>query len=78
MTLQELLAKNEATRKRREAERAASARKKKTAVAVESEKGTDVVEDAPKKRGRKPANREYMVVENIESVNDDTIEQVKV
>ena len=25
---------------------------------------------APKKRGRKPANRQYMVVEDVEKVND--------
>ncbi len=25
---------------------------------------------APKKRGRKPANREYMVVEDVEKVNE--------
>ena len=70
MTLQELLAKNEATRRRRAAERAASAIEKQTAKAVESEKGTEVGEAAPKKRGRKPANREYMVVEDVQTVNN--------
>lgn len=80
MTLSELLAKNEATRKRREAERAASTKKERAAQAVqeESEKGTEVAETAPKKRGRKPANREYMVVEDVEHVNDDDADQVKV
>lgn len=40
----------------------------------ETEQNVEVVKPAPKKKksaGKKPANREYMVVENIDEVNEE-------
>lgn len=73
MTLQELIAKNEATRKRREAE--AAARKAKEAAEEKEEKKTD----APK-RGRKPKGRVYLVNEELpfeEEVEEEKVENVE-
>lgn len=63
MTLKELQAKNEAIRKRRAEEQA----KKAEEIRQQEEKQQEeaVEQPAPKKRGRKPANRAYLVVESI-------------
>ena len=73
MTLQELIAKNEATRKRREAE--AAARKAKEEVKEKEEKKTE----APK-RGRKPKGRAYLVNEELpfeKEVEEEKVEKVE-
>lgn len=74
MTLKELIAKNEATRKKREAERLA-----KEAEAEKEEKE----EPKPKpKKGKKPANRMYLVKEEVpqeeeqESLEEETKSKV--
>lgn len=72
MTLQELIAKNEATRKRREAE--AAARKAKE-EAKEEEKKTETP-----KRGRKPKGRAYLVNEELpfeKEVEEEKVEKVE-
>lgn len=86
ITLQELREKHEAAKKRREMliaheKQKMEPHKKKEEGPKESEKVEEFLEEkaeeqekkqekAPAKKGRKPAQREYMVVEDIESVND--------
>jgi len=81
MTLAELKAKNEAIRKQR-AMLVARENKKQEPIKEEKPVESEKVEEnkleeeaepekkAPAKKGRKPANREYMVVEDIDGVND--------
>ncbi len=82
ITLKELLEKRERVRAQRAQLVAEEANKKeepKIEEPQESEKVEEKLEEeqeaeepkkAPAKRGRKPAHREYMVVEDIENVND--------
>ena len=65
MTLKELIAKNEAARKKREAEAAAKKKEEKK-------------EEAPKK-GRKPKNRAYLVNEELPfETEEEKVEEEKV
>ena len=73
MTLKELIAKNEATRKRIEAE-AAAKKAKEEAKAKEEKKASTP------KRGRKPKGRAYLVNEELsfeEEVEEEKVEKVE-
>lgn len=85
MTLKELLEKNAKARARREhmvvepkvEEKIEEPKEEILPEVEESEKVEEnnqeeaaPVKKAPAKKGRKPANREYMVVEDVEHVND--------
>lgn len=79
MTLKELQKKNETIRKRRAellaqtiVEEVEPVKEEVVESEVEKEKDIQIADDIteqPKKKGKKPAAREYMVVENIEENN---------
>lgn len=79
ITLQELREKQERARAKRAMLVVGEKKEEIKEVPQESEKVEDILEEekeaeepkkAPAKKGKKPAHREYMVVEDIENVND--------
>jgi len=70
MTLKELEKKNEEVRRRRMIEK--QLKENSTEAEKECERIDDEEEENPlkRKKGKKPARRAYMVVENVEEVNN--------
>jgi len=81
MTLQELLAHNEAVRKRRAEEAAKKLKEQKEEASVEVTEEpqnieTEEVTKSKSKKGRKPKSRAYLVAENLPFEEDEQVAKI--